>query len=129
MTRKGRATCGLQEIKGEDTFRETKKLHSDMALVSHMIDSESIQEDQRVVVYDYKIIKSLYVFFQLTYLCGKFDYQTIGQSFTTSEEMINLLQKIIFRELLIQFTYDEDSLLPRREKVTIQSQREFFFSA
>ena len=53
---KKRSTSELRETEGEDTFRESKKIqfvHIERALVSYLIDSESIQQDQRTIVYDY----------------------------------------------------------------------------
>ena len=42
------------------------------------------------------------------------------------EEMINLLEKIESRKLLIQNVCDRDSTLPIGGKVSIQIRREFF---
>ncbi len=50
------STPELQEIEGEDTFKESKKLQSDhieIALVSYLIYLESIQHGHRTIVYDY----------------------------------------------------------------------------
>ncbi len=105
---------GYSIAKGEDTFKESKKLqsvHIEMALVSYLIDSKSIQQGQRTVVYDYQVMNSLYVFFQLTYCYGRFDYCVVSRSFTMGEEMINLLKKILFRKLLIQNVYNGDYVL------------------
>ena len=75
----------------EDSFKESKKAHTEIALVSYCSESEYIKPKEEAIVYDYHVLTLMYISFQLTHCYGRiFRY-----SFTTDEEEIPLNMMIL----------------------------------